>query len=542
MEKNKLSKLKEILKCADSHGIDVSDLLRKVDAASSHSGSPTIKIVLMGAFSDGKTTVIGGITGQLESNMKIAIEESSDDIIFYHFPALGYDFEIVDTPGLFGTKEKEIDGRSVRYSEITREYISQAHIVIYVTEAVNPLKDSHGEILRFVLRDMNKLQSAIFVINKMDDAGYELLDDDDFARGEKIKSSSFIQKLTEIASLTPSEQKALNVVCVSANPNGRGLEKHFQKMDAYLKKSRINLLRERILQVASSADKDELKKNVEESSFTDLARQSLGVFKKYLIKTSNDISELEELSQDTAARLSRVRSTAITNRGYLDAELRAKEKEIEVAVQTATMNDFSNVVREHFGEKGERLERTISETFSKYTEMNNAAFKNAHIDAKFDRMGDLTKGIINSTASILKRTQVTGDMVKAGRDFLSSGYKFKPWGAIKLGKNLTKAIGVFSLVLDAFMWWRDYRENQKFQEAKSKLINCCKNAFIDAEKYLSPDDKYLENFAPGVITVENALKDTRENIQNFKMLKVSVQELVDKLQKWVSDADTNISY
>lgn len=218
MGNNNLSELRNILIKAQTHGLDVSDLLRKVDNAITQSKSNSIKVVLMGAFSDGKTTVIGGLTEHLESNMKIAIEESSDELAFYHLPALGYDFEIVDTPGLFGTKEKEISGRQVRYSDITREYISQAHILIYVTDAVNPLKDSHKDILKFVLRDLGKLSSSIFVINKMDNAGYELSDDEDFNRGEKIKSAAFIQKLNETIALSPSERKALNIVCVSADP------------------------------------------------------------------------------------------------------------------------------------------------------------------------------------------------------------------------------------------------------------------------------------------------------------------------------------
>lgn len=156
-KESKLNELREILIKASEQGVDVKDILRKVDSALGNAESKTIKIVLMGAFSDGKTTVVAALTGRLEDDMKIAIDESSDELTFYHLPALGYDFEFVDTPGLFGSKEKEVDGRFVRFSEITREYISQAHIVIYVTDAVNPVKDSHVPILKFTLKDLNKL-------------------------------------------------------------------------------------------------------------------------------------------------------------------------------------------------------------------------------------------------------------------------------------------------------------------------------------------------------------------------------------------------
>lgn len=340
MENNNLVKLKSILLQAQSNGLEVTDLLRKVDDSLSQSKSSTIKVVLMGAFSDGKTTVIGGLTGHLESNMKIAIEESSDELAFYHLPALGHDFEIVDTPGLFGSKEKEIRGRQVRYSEITREYISQAHIVIYVTDAVNPLKDSHKDILKFVLRDLGKLSSSIFVINKMDDAGYELIDDDDFSRGERIKRETFINKLNEIIALTPSERQSLNVVCVAANPNGRGLDTHFTRMDSYLKRSRMSKLRETVLKVATASDKNSLRTGVEKSSVTDLAAQSLQVFRKHLLNSDNKISDLSESLENLRYKLSRLRKTTIDNKGLLSEELKTTQREILTAVNNSSMSDF----------------------------------------------------------------------------------------------------------------------------------------------------------------------------------------------------------
>ena len=42
--------------------------------------------------------------------MKIDEDESSDELTIYHIESLGNNYEVVDTPCLFGTKEKEIDG------------------------------------------------------------------------------------------------------------------------------------------------------------------------------------------------------------------------------------------------------------------------------------------------------------------------------------------------------------------------------------------------------------------------------------------------
>ena len=540
---NRLIQLRDILSKANAQGIDVSDLLQKVDVVLGNQKSKTIKIVLMGAFSDGKTTVIAGLTGRLESNMKIAIEESSDELTFYHLPALGYDFEIVDTPGLFGTKERQIDGKQVRYSDITRDYISQAHIVIYVSDAANPLKDTHRNILKYTLRDLGKLQNTIFVLNKMDDAGYELADDDDFNRGADIKKATFIKRLDETIHLNQSERNSLKIVCMSANPNGRGLETHFERMEAYLKRSRMNLLRDEVINIAANADKETLRSAASQSTLTDLVRQSISKFDTFLRETNVKIENLEALSRDVKLSLSQIREVAITNKGLLQKELASTQEEIEIAVGNASMTDFQHVVHKYFGENGERLDNTINQIFSKYAEMNNAAFQKSNIQNSFDKMGDLTKTLIKSSSKILKHTKVGADTVKGIRDVIASGYKFKPWGAVKLGKYVTKALVWIGLAIDAFMWWKNAREQKKFEEAKESILNATIKAFQNAEGYLSSEDAYFKNFAPAVLQVESSLADTNENIQSFKKLKEDVSSLRIILTGWSKDSkDADMMY
>lgn len=67
---------------------------------------------------------------------------------------------------MFGTKEREINGQNIKFSEITERYISEAHIIIYVCDAVVPLKDSHVEIIRRIMRDYHKLDNTILLLTK----------------------------------------------------------------------------------------------------------------------------------------------------------------------------------------------------------------------------------------------------------------------------------------------------------------------------------------------------------------------------------------
>ena len=538
MESNKLQRLHNILLRAQGIGMNVTELLPKVENAMGYQRSKTIKIVLMGAFSDGKPTAIAAMTGNIESNMKIAIEESSDELSFYHLPALGYDFEIVDTPGLFGSKEKEVDGKSVRYSDVTRDYISQAHIVMYVTQAVNPLKDSHRNILKFVLRDLGKLPNTIFVINKMDEAGYSLIDNEDFENGARIKKASFISKLNEIITLSPIERNNLNVLCLAADPDGKGLAKHFARMDSYLKKSRVDVLRSTLKTVSESLNKECLINNVNQSVITDLTNQSIQNFRKHQKDIDSKIEELNHLEAELRAKYARLRQVTISNRSGLVDDLRLTENEILLAVQNSSMEDLQVVVTKYFGEKGERLSITIENIFSKYAESNNAAFQEAKVDITLNKMSEITKGLIFSMSKVLRNTKIGADAVKGARDIFAAGFKFKPWGAVNLAAKLSKALIVVSLAIDAIMWWKKQAEKRKFEEAKNTLTKCCKEAFSDADQYITPENKYFETFAPGLAAIERVIKDTCENIENAKNVASMIKNFIAEISQWVRNNGT----
>lgn len=145
--------LKSLLLEGANYDLDLSELSQKLEEYTTSSSEGLIKVVLLGSFSDGKTTAIAGLLNQLEDNMKIDEDESTDDLVIYYMDGLGHQYQIIDTPGLFGTEEKNINGKTIRISDITEKYISEAHIVIYVCNSVNTLKDSHKEVVQKVLRE-----------------------------------------------------------------------------------------------------------------------------------------------------------------------------------------------------------------------------------------------------------------------------------------------------------------------------------------------------------------------------------------------------
>ena len=67
----------------DGMGIDISKTIKKIESAKRIVQDDKISVVLVGAFSDGKTSVAAGWINEKLDNMKIASDESSDEILCY---------------------------------------------------------------------------------------------------------------------------------------------------------------------------------------------------------------------------------------------------------------------------------------------------------------------------------------------------------------------------------------------------------------------------------------------------------------------------
>ena len=72
-------KLKEL----SVYGIDINKGLDKIKDIYHTIDNEKILVVLLGAFSDGKTTIAASLLGEIWNDMKIDENESSDEIIVY---------------------------------------------------------------------------------------------------------------------------------------------------------------------------------------------------------------------------------------------------------------------------------------------------------------------------------------------------------------------------------------------------------------------------------------------------------------------------
>ncbi|GAA7448966.1 hypothetical protein BD0144_10090 [Helicobacter pylori] len=56
---------------------------------------------------------------------------------------------------MFGFKEKIADsGEIERYKDITKKYVSEAHLILYALNPSNPIKESHKDAQSFIQDDL----------------------------------------------------------------------------------------------------------------------------------------------------------------------------------------------------------------------------------------------------------------------------------------------------------------------------------------------------------------------------------------------------
>lgn len=99
-----LQKLLDLVKTGEKYGIKVEESLKdKIRNAIKNVADQKLKVALVGGFSEGKTSIAAAWIDRLDESMKIDHQESSDAVKIYN---IDNEIELVDTPGLFGFKEK----------------------------------------------------------------------------------------------------------------------------------------------------------------------------------------------------------------------------------------------------------------------------------------------------------------------------------------------------------------------------------------------------------------------------------------------------
>ncbi|HIQ35663.1 MAG TPA: GTP-binding protein [Acinetobacter venetianus] len=551
---SQLSQLKDLVVQLDDVGIDSTDALKKIENSIDNVKDDTLRIALLGAFSDGKTSVIAGWLGHVMDNMKIDSDESSNELAIYRPNHLPEKCEIVDTPGLFGDKQQQ-DGRGkdIQYGDITRKYISEAHLIFYVVDAVNPLKESHKDTVQWILRDLNKLSSTIFIINKMDEVA-DLRDEDEFSHHASIKKENLLGKLDRFIQLTVDERNKINIVCLASNPNGRGLDFWFGKKDIYDERSRIAQLKTVTNQILTANTKQNLIKKTGLDVVKDVLVQNLTLAESQYSSIDSYVHNTHQEIHTIERDLEKAKCAFIDAKFDLLTDLQLSEKNLLGAIRSLTPEDIKLFVDGEIGYSGSdvgyKLRQNIELVCQRHfihaaSIVQDLTIKVEHQLYQSEQYANaLSKAAFSSSSFALKQVgKLPVNTIKTGvfaaRDVLSSitglSLKFKPWGAANLAAGIGKWAGPIGIGITIFSKINDHYQQQKaeqeFIEAKNQINALVMEHFKTVYDLLGNDETAIANFAPQLGVFQQLLQQQRQELDALKFKKEKLIKIAQDFKR-----------
>ncbi len=362
-----LKKLLDFIKTGEKYGIEIEESFKaKINSAIQSATDQKLKVALVGGFSEGKTSIAVAWIERLDKSMKIDHQESSDAVKIYD---IDNEIELVDTPGLFGFKEKIADsGKIERYKDITKKYVSEAHLILYALNLSNPIKESHKDDLNWLFRTLNLLSRTIFVISRFDEEA-DIEDEEDYNKRFKIKKENIQNRLNDLISLSEKEKESLSIVAVAANPFGEGLEYWLKHKEEFQKLSRIKTLQDATQKkIKENGGKLTIIEEAKKSVIQDVVYKQMPLAKK---EQQNLKRELEYLNKAMEKRLKELQSlkgeisqARINLREFITRYFSDLSRQV-VDTSLETFNDF---VKREIGDKGINIETKVQNAFERETQ------------------------------------------------------------------------------------------------------------------------------------------------------------------------------
>ena len=489
--------------------IDLSELISKVSQAIDNVKDDVFSIAFFGAFSDGKSTILSVLLNKLD--IDISPEPTTDKIQAYKFD----DYQIIDTPGLFS--------ENLIHDELTKKYISEAHIIIYTVDPVNPLKDSHLPTIRWILSDLKKYESTIFVINKMDEVA-DLEDDNDFNKNAEIKKEVVSGIIKDEIGIVENNR----IACVAADPFELGLHHWSNNNTDYKKLSRIDMLENMILEFKSTY-KNELVVKAGISVIRDASACVLLELDEIKISLVSEVDLLRSQIEEFDSRIKVLEEDI--NRSYINIkeEFISLREDVLLEIDSVTnMTELGKAIQKRLGENGYILQEKIdliirkhtgnllSESKKMFESLEESLIYHSNIQNELlGKLSDTGKSVIKGMLGA--PTRKIADAVIKARDFLKIPFKFKPWGALKFAKVL-KAMPVVMEALQLVVGvWSKLKMDKKRSEIKKEMETAFKSLIqnLTLEKYIDTYFPFVEETRNVLATLEESKMEIQGTIANL---------------------------
>ncbi len=535
-----LQKLLDFVHTGEEYGIKVEESLKdKIHNAMENVAGQKLKVALVGGFSCGKTSIAADWIERLnKESMKIDHKESSDAVKIYN---IDDEMELVDTPGLFGFKEKITDsGKIERYKDITKKYISEAHLILYALNPSNPIKESHKDDLNWLFRTLNLLSRTIFVISRFDEE-VDIEDEEDYNKRFKIKKENIQNRLNDLISL--SEKESLSIVAVAANPFDLGVEHWLKYQEEFQKLSHIKALQDATQKkIKENGGKLTIIEEAKKSVIQDVVYRQMPPAKQALQDINGEMEYLNKTLEKRRKDIQNLNSEISQARIHLKEFITRYFSDLILQVSGTSLETFNDFAEREIGDKGINIETRVQNAFERETQgiFNEMAKIGTGFNADmsfFEKYaGTLGKiGInflnqskfINATNIKLARDGIAAVGKLVGMDL---AFKFKPWGAVKLAGNLNKFLPLIGIAFEIGDSVMKLKKEKELEETKEKMKSNFEEAKEQMIEFINDEAKFKQTCFPNALELEKSFQEIEEKIKK-------TQECDQEFEKWIQTGE-----
>ncbi len=536
-----LKKLLDFVHTGEEYGIKVEESLKdKIRNAIKNVAGQKLKVALVGGFSEGKTSIAAAWIERLDKSMKIDHQESSDAVKIYN---IDNEMELVDTPGLFGFKEKITDsGKIERYKDITKKYVSEAHLILYALNPSNPIKESHKDDLNWLFRTLNLLSRTIFVISRFDEEA-DIEDEEDYNKRFEIKKENVQNRLNELISLSEEEKENLIIVAVAANPFDLGLEHWLKHQEEFQKLSHIKALQDATQKkIKENGGKLTIIEEAKKSVIQDVVYRQMPLAKKEQQGIKREMEYLNKTLEKRRKDLQNLNNEISQARIHLREFITRYFSDLIRQVSGTSLETFNDFAMREIGDKGINIDTRVQNEFERQTQgIVNEISKiettfNADMSFFEKHAGALGKiginflnksGFINATNIKLARDGIVAAGKFVGIDL---ALKFKPWGAVKLAGNVNKALPFISLALEVWDSWKESQKIEKLEKAKEEMKSNFDGQKQEILDLINDKTRFKQTCFPMALELEKSFQEIKEAIEK-------TQECDQEFEKWIQTGE-----
>ena len=435
---------------------------------------------------------------------------------------------LIDTPGLFGYKEKfnADTHEQEKYKDITRKYVSEAHLVLYVMNSTNPLKESHASELKWLFRELNLLPRTVFVLSRFDEVA-DVADEEDYQQNFSVKKQNVLSRLKDLIDLKDNEAQALSIVAVSANPFDAGVEHWLSEPERFRQLSHISLLQQATTKnIEANGGLEKMALETSKSIIQDVLLREMPVAVEKDKVLAEELEKLTRAEQRASTDIAIAQKRVSRAQASLKAFVLDHFTDLILQLKGTGMETISAFFEREIGEGGIVLDNKIQIAFSKNIDAVSSDLVriqtslNSDISAFDSHMLAMGRQGLDW---IVKSKVINANTIKGARDLLWSSFKFKPWGAIKLANGLNGALAVAGIAFEAWDSWKEAERIKEFEKGKQSLIKNLEEQRRELLEKVNGAD-FSTQFFPGFTELQQQIAKLSEELDKTeKQRKVFAQ-------------------